>query len=150
MFPLSPGIDYVDVNFLGYPNIIATAVLHGPGGAALIDPGPSTSLSHLQEALERGGLRMHDVRQILLTHIHLDHAGAAGSIVKAHPHIEVFVHERGAPHLSVESGSRPPGGRSTSPTPPGMRHTTSVFSSHPAGSHSSVTREASGGAAASM
>ena len=54
------------MNFLGYPNIIATAVLHGPGGVALIDPGPSTSLSHLQEALERGGLRMHDVRQILL------------------------------------------------------------------------------------
>jgi glyoxylase-like metal-dependent hydrolase (beta-lactamase superfamily II) len=100
MLPLAPGIDYVDVNFLGYPNIIATAVLHGPGGVALIDPGPSTSLSHLQEALERGGLRMRDVRQILLTHIHLDHCGAAGSIVKAHPHIEVFVHERGAPHLS--------------------------------------------------
>jgi glyoxylase-like metal-dependent hydrolase (beta-lactamase superfamily II) len=100
MLPLAPGIDYVDVNFLGYPNIIATAVLHGPGGVALIDPGPSTSLSHLEEALERGGLRMHHVRQILLTHIHLDHAGAAGSIVKAHPHIEVFVHERGAPHLS--------------------------------------------------
>ena len=100
MVPLAPGIDYVDVNFLGYPNIIATAVLHGPGGVALIDPGPSTSLSHLQEALERGGLRMHQVRQILLTHIHLDHGGAAGAIVKAHPHIEVFVHERGAPHLS--------------------------------------------------
>jgi len=100
MLPLAHGIDYVDVNFLGYPNIIATAVLHGPAGVALIDPGPSTSLAHLQESLERGGLRMRDVRQLLLTHIHLDHAGAAGSIVKAHPHIEVFVHERGAPHLS--------------------------------------------------
>jgi glyoxylase-like metal-dependent hydrolase (beta-lactamase superfamily II) len=99
MTPLSPGIDYVDVNFLGFPNIIATAVLHGPGGVALVDPGPSTSLATLQVALERGGIRMSDVRHILLTHIHLDHAGAAGTIVQAHPHIDVFVHERGAPHL---------------------------------------------------
>jgi glyoxylase-like metal-dependent hydrolase (beta-lactamase superfamily II) len=99
MTPLSPGIDYVDVNFLGFPDIIATAVLHGPGGVALVDPGPSTSLATLQSALERGGIRMSDVRHILLTHIHLDHAGAAGTIVQAHPHIDVFVHERGAPHL---------------------------------------------------
>ena len=99
MTALAPGIDYVDVNFLGFPNIIATAVLHGPGGVALIDPGPSTSLGNLQAALGRGGVEMRDVRQILLTHIHLDHGGAAGTIVKAHPHIDVFVHERGAPHL---------------------------------------------------
>lgn len=100
MIRLAPGIDYVDVNFLGFPNIIATAVLHGPGGAALIDPGPTTSLSNLETALDRGGLRMEDVRQILLTHIHLDHAGAVGTIVESHPHIDVFVHERGAPHLA--------------------------------------------------
>jgi glyoxylase-like metal-dependent hydrolase (beta-lactamase superfamily II) len=100
MIPLASGIDYIDVNFLGYPNIIATAVLHGPGGAALIDPGPTTSLPNLEAGLARGGLRMDDVRQILLTHIHLDHGGAVGTIVEAHPQIEVFVHERGAPHLA--------------------------------------------------
>jgi glyoxylase-like metal-dependent hydrolase (beta-lactamase superfamily II) len=100
MIRLASGIDYLDVNFLGYPNIIATAVLQGPGGAALIDPGPTTSLPNLEAALGRGGLRMDDVRQILLTHIHLDHGGAVGTILKAHPHIEVFVHERGAPHLA--------------------------------------------------
>ena len=100
MIRLASGIDYVDVNFLGYPHIIAAAVLQGPGGAALIDPGPTTSLPNLEAALGRGGLCMDDVRQILLTHIHLDHGGAVGTIVKAHPHIEVFVHERGAPHLA--------------------------------------------------
>ena len=62
---LAPGIDYVDVNFLGFPNIIATAVLHGPGGVALIDPGPTTSLQNLTAALERSGLRLSDVRHIL-------------------------------------------------------------------------------------
>ena len=53
--------------FLGYPNIIATAVLQGPGGVALIDPGPSTSLTTLRSTLERSGIRIADVRQILLT-----------------------------------------------------------------------------------
>ncbi|HYT73474.1 MAG TPA: MBL fold metallo-hydrolase, partial [Vicinamibacterales bacterium] len=43
--------------------------------------------------------RFGDVRQILITHIHLDHAGAVGSILEKHPHIDVFVHSRGAPHL---------------------------------------------------
>jgi glyoxylase-like metal-dependent hydrolase (beta-lactamase superfamily II) len=100
MLPLAAGIDYVDLNFLGFPNIIATAVLHGPGGVALIDPGPTTSLAHLEAELGRGGVRLRDVQHILLTHIHLDHAGAAGTLVKAHPHIEVLVHERGAPHLA--------------------------------------------------
>ena len=100
MISLATGIDYVDLNFLGYPNIIATAVLHGPGGVALIDPGPSTSLTTLRSTLERSGIGMADVRQILLTHIHLDHAGCTGTLVKENPSIDVFVHERGATHLA--------------------------------------------------
>jgi glyoxylase-like metal-dependent hydrolase (beta-lactamase superfamily II) len=100
MISLASGIDYVDLNFLGYPNIIATAVLHGPGGVALVDPGPSTSLPTLRGELERSGIRMADVNQILLTHIHLDHAGVTGTLVKENPSLEVFVHERGATHLA--------------------------------------------------
>jgi len=100
MNTLAAGIDYVDLNFLGFPNIIATAVLHGAAGVALIDPGPSTSLDNLRDALEQSGIAIRDVRQILLTHIHLDHAGGTGTLVKQNPAIEVFVHERGAPHLA--------------------------------------------------
>jgi glyoxylase-like metal-dependent hydrolase (beta-lactamase superfamily II) len=100
MISLAPGIDYLDLNFLGHPGIIATAVLHGPGGVALVDPGPSTSLATLRAVLERSGMRIADVRQVLLTHIHLDHAGATGTLVKENPAIEVFVHERGATHLA--------------------------------------------------
>lgn len=100
MTTLASGIDYVDLNFLGFPSIIATAVLHGPSGVALIDPGPSTTLTSLREALAKKGMRIEDVRQILLTHIHLDHAGCTGSLVEANPAIDVFVHERGAPHLA--------------------------------------------------
>ena len=100
---LAAGVDYVDLNFLGRPEIIATAILHGAAGVALIDPGPSTTLDNLTTALTRKGIRFDDVRQILVTHIHLDHSGSVGSIVAKFPHIEVVVHERGAPHLADPS-----------------------------------------------
>jgi glyoxylase-like metal-dependent hydrolase (beta-lactamase superfamily II) len=99
MNALAAGIDYFDLNFLGYPDIIATAVLHAPSGVALIDPGPSTTLSSLRTRLADRGIGIRDVRQILLTHIHLDHAGATGTLLEQNPAIEVFVHERGGPHL---------------------------------------------------
>jgi glyoxylase-like metal-dependent hydrolase (beta-lactamase superfamily II) len=97
---LATGLDYVDLLFLGRPDIIATAILRSSGGVALIDPGPSTTLETLRAALGQKGIEIPEVRQILLTHIHLDHAGATGSLVKENPSIEVYVHERGAPHMS--------------------------------------------------
>jgi glyoxylase-like metal-dependent hydrolase (beta-lactamase superfamily II) len=100
MTALAAGLDYVDLRFLGKAGIIATAVLHGPRGVALVDPGPSTSLENLRSALRQKGFEVTDVRQLLLTHIHLDHAGASGSLVRENPSIEVFVHERGAPHMA--------------------------------------------------
>jgi glyoxylase-like metal-dependent hydrolase (beta-lactamase superfamily II) len=99
MRTLAAGLDYVDLNFLGVPEIIATAVLHGASGVALIDPGPATTLENLTASLGRMGIGLRDVRQVLLTHIHLDHAGATGALVRLNPGIEVFVHERGAPHM---------------------------------------------------
>lgn len=99
MSVLAGGMDYLDLNFLGRPGIIATAVLKGAGGVALVDPGPSTTLDGLLESLGAQGITVRDVRQILLTHIHLDHAGATGSLLQINPGIEVFVHERGARHL---------------------------------------------------
>jgi glyoxylase-like metal-dependent hydrolase (beta-lactamase superfamily II) len=89
----------VDLNFLGHPGVIATAVLRGPDGVVLIDPGPATTRAALERGLAADGIEMADVRAILLTHIHLDHCGATGSIVTDHPQIDVYVHERGAPHL---------------------------------------------------
>src|SRR5262245_18318797 len=103
MPPLASGLDYVDLDFLGRPEIIATGILHGPPGVALIDPGPSTTLENLTRALERKGITFRDVRQLLVTHIHLDHAGAIGTIVEKHPHVEVVVHRRGAPHMADPS-----------------------------------------------
>src|SRR3954463_7546253 len=99
MSTLASGLDYIDLDFLGNPEIIATAVIQGPSGVALIDPGPSTTLGTLRATLARKGIGIADVRQVLLTHIHLDHAGAAGTLVRENPAIELFVHERGAPHM---------------------------------------------------
>jgi glyoxylase-like metal-dependent hydrolase (beta-lactamase superfamily II) len=99
MLTLAAGLDYVDLNFLGIPEVIATAVLHHASGVALIDPGPSTTHQSLKESLRRKGISITDVRQILLTHIHLDHAGVTGTLVRENPAIEVLVHERGVTHM---------------------------------------------------
>ena len=100
MTTLAAGLDYVDLDFLGIPEIIATAVLHGPvrrrahRSRAVDDPREPEAA-----ALGRKGIGLSDVRQILLTHIHLDHAGVTGTLVRENPAIEVFVHESGAPHM---------------------------------------------------
>ena len=99
MMTLAPGVSYVDVRFLGTPRIIASVVLHGPGGAAIIDPGPTSTLPTLRAALAAAGLSVGDVRTLLLTHVHLDHAGAAGTLAHENPSLRVFVHEKGARHL---------------------------------------------------
>ena len=99
MDTLARGLGYIDVTFMGLPRVIATAVLQGPGGVALIDPGPSTCLDTLRASLDERGMTVADVKAVLLTHIHLDHAGATGSLVKENPEIAVYVHEKGAPHM---------------------------------------------------
>lgn len=97
--PLAAGVDYADLHFVGYPGIIATALIHGVDGVAIVDPGPTTALPVLERALRERGFGWSDVRAILLTHIHLDHAGATGSILALAPQATVYVHERGAAHL---------------------------------------------------
>ena len=80
----------IDVMHLGRPHVIGCWEVDG----VLVDPGPESSLRTVLEAL--GGERP---RAVLLTHIHLDHAAATGALVRRWPDLEVYVHERGAPHL---------------------------------------------------
>jgi glyoxylase-like metal-dependent hydrolase (beta-lactamase superfamily II) len=80
----------IDVMHLGRPHVISCWEVDG----ALVDPGPESSLATVLEAL--GDERP---RAVLLTHIHLDHAAATGALVRRWPDLEVYVHERGAPHL---------------------------------------------------
>jgi glyoxylase-like metal-dependent hydrolase (beta-lactamase superfamily II) len=99
MTVIAPGIRFLDLRFQGAPQVVATAVLEGATRVALIDPGPTSTLDELRAQLALGGLRLEDVEAIVLTHIHLDHAGACGTILREHPGITIYVHERGAPHL---------------------------------------------------
>ena len=80
----------IDVMHLGRPQVIGAWLV----GDVVIDPGPTSCLKTLLDGL--GGQRP---RALLLTHIHLDHAGASGSLVQRWPDLEVYVHERGAPHM---------------------------------------------------
>jgi glyoxylase-like metal-dependent hydrolase (beta-lactamase superfamily II) len=91
--------DYIDLQFRGSPRVIATAILQGADGVTLVDPGPTSCLPVLEQGLRDRGLTLRDVRTLLLTHIHLDHAGASGTIVERVPGVRVYVHERGAPHM---------------------------------------------------
>jgi glyoxylase-like metal-dependent hydrolase (beta-lactamase superfamily II) len=84
----------VDVKHLGHERVIGAWIVDG----CLIDCGPTSSLDGLLEGL--GGERP---RRLLLTHIHLDHAGGAGTLVERWPDLEVWVHERGAKHLADPS-----------------------------------------------
>ncbi len=77
----------IDVNHLGNDRVIAAYDVDG----VVVDPGPASTVATLLEHVEP--------RALLLTHIHLDHAGATGVLVRRNPDLKVYVHERGAPHL---------------------------------------------------
>ena len=88
----------IDLQHLGRSRVIASYLLAGDE-PALVDCGPTTCLGALEEGLAGQGLAVEDLRHLLLTHIHLDHAGAAGALVRRNPGLRVHVSEIGAPHL---------------------------------------------------
>jgi glyoxylase-like metal-dependent hydrolase (beta-lactamase superfamily II) len=79
--------------------VVAVYLLETDDGLALHDCGPATTIPALKAGLAERGLELTDVRHLLLSHIHLDHAGAAGSLVREHPALRVHVSEIGAPHV---------------------------------------------------
>lgn len=81
------------------PRIVGCYLLDTEDGPALFDCGPTTSVPHLKAGLAERGLSLADIRHLLLSHIHLDHAGAAGALVREQPWMQVHVSEIGAPHL---------------------------------------------------
>ena len=75
-------------------------VVETPDGPGLVDCGPASTFGALKAGLEERGLSVRDLRHLLLTHIHLDHAGAAGLLVRENPELRVHVAEDGVFHLS--------------------------------------------------
>ncbi len=87
----------LDLNFQGNPRAIAVYLIKHRGGAILVECGPASTLPTLQAGLQANGLEARDVTHVLLTHIHLDHAGSAGWW--ARQGAQIYVHPIGAPHL---------------------------------------------------
>ena len=92
-------ITILDTNWVGRPHSVAAALLESGGHRAIIDPGPESTYATLRERLQARGLSVAQLDAILLTHIHLDHAGASGSLVRENPRLVVYVHKLGAPHM---------------------------------------------------
>jgi glyoxylase-like metal-dependent hydrolase (beta-lactamase superfamily II) len=98
LMPLPADARLIDLLHLGRPHVIGAYLLLGDQ-PALVDPGPASTLDTLEAGLAAHGLALADIQTILLTHIHLDHAGATGALLRRYPHLQVYVHARGAPHL---------------------------------------------------
>jgi glyoxylase-like metal-dependent hydrolase (beta-lactamase superfamily II) len=103
-------IHTIDLELMGSTGVVAAYFMPSDAGHIIVDCGPSSTLPALKRGVERLGFDFADVRHLLLTHIHLDHAGAAGTLAKDHG-VQVHVHSHGAPHLErpqrlLESATR--------------------------------------------
>ena len=96
------GIYAVDSGYTG-PDVAAIHLIEEGGRAALVDTGNNDALVHVEQALAETGLSPEAVDLVLLTHIHLDHAGGAGAFMQAFPNAKLVVHPRGARHMAEPS-----------------------------------------------
>ncbi len=90
-------IQTIDLNFQNVPHAIAAYLVTGPEGPVLVETGPGSTLPALLEGLATAGYAPQDIKHVLVTHIHFDHAGAAGWW--AQQGARIYVHYFGAPHL---------------------------------------------------
>jgi glyoxylase-like metal-dependent hydrolase (beta-lactamase superfamily II) len=95
--PSPAKIETLDLNFMGIPGTIAVYLIRHPQGGILIECGPGSTIPALQTALQQHGLTSRDISDVFLTHVHLDHAGAAGWL--ARQGARIHVHPVGAPHM---------------------------------------------------
>ena len=90
-------ITTLDLGFKNLPKTIASYLITGPDGLLLVETGPASTLPNLRAQLAECGYRSNDIKHVLVTHIHLDHSGAAGWL--AQEGAQIYVHHVGAPHL---------------------------------------------------
>lgn len=101
----------IDTVFQGEPGVIASYLLTGRYGLALVDVGSAVTVDRLLAGVRAAGYAPEAIEHLVLTHVHLDHAGAAGALLRQMPRARVYVHPLGAPHLTdparlVESAAR--------------------------------------------
>jgi glyoxylase-like metal-dependent hydrolase (beta-lactamase superfamily II) len=88
----------IDLETGGFKNLIASYVLKG-AKTIIVETGPTSSVPNLLSGLKEIGVKAEDVAYVALSHVHLDHGGGAGTLLKSLPNAKVIVHPRGAPHL---------------------------------------------------
>jgi len=96
---LRPGLWHISLPFQDEPDIIGAYLLVGGNEIAIIDPGPGSTYKALLAAIREAGFDPENVTHIIATHIHLDHAGATGTLTHYMPKANVYVHSKGAAHL---------------------------------------------------
>lgn len=96
---LTEQITCIDTQFQGRPEIIATYLFYDGEQAALVETGPASTVDNLLDGVQAAGVQLEALRQLIVTHIHLDHSGGAGVIARQLPWVKVYVHPVGAPHL---------------------------------------------------
>jgi glyoxylase-like metal-dependent hydrolase (beta-lactamase superfamily II) len=95
---VSDRVYMLDTYALGQPGTVSAYLVKGPK-PTLVDCGYASSYESVLKGLAEAGVMPTDIRYIIPTHVHLDHAGAAGRLLKQMPNAQVMAHERGAPHL---------------------------------------------------
>jgi glyoxylase-like metal-dependent hydrolase (beta-lactamase superfamily II) len=98
-FSAAEGITVIDTVMCGRERVTSSYLLEG-SEPAIVETGPTTSLEALTQGLDSLGIGPADLAHVVVTHIHLDHAGGAGAVAERFPSARVWVHERGAPHLA--------------------------------------------------
>jgi glyoxylase-like metal-dependent hydrolase (beta-lactamase superfamily II) len=96
---LDEGLWIIDLGFQGRQEVITAYLLAGGGEVALVETGPTSTLPALIRGINAAGFEVRDLTAAFLTHIHLDHAGAAGVLARDNPNLAVYVHPFGAPHM---------------------------------------------------
>lgn len=89
----------IDLRPVGLENFIASYVLRGEKATAIVETGPTCSVPNLLAGLKEIGVRKEDVDYVAVSHIHIDHAGGAGTLMRQLPNAKLVVHPRGAPHI---------------------------------------------------
>src|SRR5918999_4243015 len=114
-FEAAAGLTAIDTRTAGQYLVTSAYLVHAEQ-PALVETGPTTSAEAVLAGLRSLGLEADDLAHIVVTHVHLDHAGGVGTIARSFPSATVWVHERGAPHVAdptrlVESAARVYGSR---------------------------------------
>ncbi len=96
-------ITTIDLQFKSRPNVIASYLFYDGRRAAVIETGPASTVENLIAGVQAAGVPLEALRQLVVTHIHLDHSGAAGVLAQRLRDVRVYVHPVGAPHLADPS-----------------------------------------------